>query len=99
LRQQITTAPKLGDSGPLHPLPLGWVLNISHNPSTTWRPITLTPGRTLLALLENTVAVRKQSELTIKTLKAAVGPAIGFQGERADAGSAARVILRLLASN
>jgi hypothetical protein len=96
LGKQIATAPKLGDSGPLDPLPLGWVLNIRHNPAGTWQPEALTPGRTLLALLENTVAVRRQSELTIKTLKSALVRAIGFQAERAEAASAARAILLLL---
>jgi hypothetical protein len=97
LRQRVATAPKLGDSGPLDSLALGWVWNIRHNPAGTWQPMELTPGRTLLALLENTVAVRRQSELTIKTLKSALDRAIGFQAERADAASAARAILRLLA--
>ncbi len=99
LRQPIAVAPKLGDGGPLDPLPLGWVLNIRHNPAATWRPRALTPGQTLLALLENTVAVRRQSELTVKTLKTALGAAIGFLSERAEAGGAARAIIRLLASN
>jgi hypothetical protein len=33
LRRQIAAAPKLGDSGPLHPLPLGWVFEHSSQPS------------------------------------------------------------------
>lgn len=98
LQQQIAAVPELGDGGRRDPLPLGWVLNIRHNPAATWRPRALTPGQTLLALLENTVAVRRQSELTIRTLKIALGSANGFQAERADAGSAARAIFRLLAS-
>ncbi len=58
LRQQIAPVPKLSYGGPLDPLALGWVLNIRYNPLGTWRPRALTPGQMLLALLENTVAVR-----------------------------------------
>jgi hypothetical protein len=96
LRQQIGSLPRLHYGGPLDSLPLGWVLNIRYDPLGIWRPRALTPGQTLLALLENTVAVRRQSELTVQTLKAAVSSAAGWQAERADASSAAGDILRLL---
>jgi hypothetical protein len=77
-------------------LPVGLVLKTRYNPAGTWQPQVLTPGEALLALLENTVAVRSQSELSVKTLKCAVTSAIGLQSERADAASAARHILQLL---
>ena len=96
LGQQIASLPTLRYGGPLDPLPLGWVLSIRYNPLGTGRPRALTPGQTLLALLENTVAVRRQSELTVQTLKAAVSSATGWQADRADAATAARDILQLL---
>jgi hypothetical protein len=99
LQQMVTTLPKLPPGTPLQPLPLGWVLNIRYNPAGTWRPGALTPGQTLLALLENTVAVRRQSESTIKILKTAVGFAAGWNSERAGATKAAQDILQFLDRN
>lgn len=90
------SVPTMNYSGRLHPLPLAWVLHIRYNPAGTWQPRTLTPGQMLLALLENTVAVRRQSELTVRTLKSAIRQAAGWQAERADAMSAAENILELL---
>jgi hypothetical protein len=98
-QQNSAAIPKSGETGPLPPLPLGWVLNIQYNPAGNWRPTALTRGQMLLALLGNTVAVRRQSELTIQTLKAAVGSAQGWHSDRADAMSAAQDILQLLDRN
>jgi hypothetical protein len=79
---------------PLHP---GWVLHLRYREGATWNPTALTPGQTLLAMLENTVAVRRQSELTLRTLKLAVEPAIGWQSERGDTAIAAADVLRTVA--
>jgi hypothetical protein len=99
LRQHAAPVPKISYDGPLDPRPLGWILNIRYNPAGTWRPRALTPGQVLLALLENTVAVRRQSELTVRTLKSAIRQASGWQAERADAMRAAEDILELLDRN
>ncbi len=99
LRQQVTALPRFQQSAALPPLPLGWVWNIRYEPAGTWRPSALTPGQTLLALLENTVAVRRQSELTVKILKTALGFAAGWHSERAGATRAAQDILQFLDRN
>lgn len=88
--------PLPANSASLCPLPIGLVLKTRYNPVATWRPQSLTPGETLLALLENTVAVRSQSELSIRTLKHAVISATGLQSERANAAETAQAILQLL---
>jgi hypothetical protein len=80
----------------LPPLPIGLVVNAHYNPNAPWQPRQLTLGETLLAMLENTVAVRRQAEFSISALKNAVASAIGLQCERADAASAARSILQLI---
>jgi hypothetical protein len=95
-QEHLPAIPKPSETGPLPPLPLGWVWNIQYNPAGNWRPTPLTRGQMLLALLGNTVAVRRQSELTIKTLKAAVGSAEGWHSDRKDAMSAAQDILQFL---
>jgi hypothetical protein len=83
-------------SDSLPPLPLGQVFNLRYAPAAVWEPRPLTPGQTLLALLENTVAVRRQSELTLSTLRLAIAPAAGWQSERGDAAAAALEILQLI---
>jgi hypothetical protein len=76
------------------PLPVGLILSTRYDPAGVWQPRRLTPGRTLLTLLENTVAVRRQAELSVRTLKNTVASAIGLQSKRADAVSAAQNILQ-----
>jgi hypothetical protein len=83
-------------SNDLPPLSLGLVLNTRYSPDAVWRPRTLTSGETLLALVENTVAVRRQAELTIRVLKNAVMPAIGLQSERPEAAITADHLLNLI---
>jgi hypothetical protein len=83
-------------NGSLCPLPVGLVLNTRYSPAGSWKPRLLTPGETLLALLQNTVAVRRQAELSIKALKNTVASAIGWESERADAAGAADEILNLI---
>lgn len=80
----------------LEPIPLAWVMNLRFREGAVWSPQELTPGQTLLALLENTVAVRRQSELTLRTLKLAVEQAKGWQSERGDAPHAALEVLRMM---
>jgi hypothetical protein len=80
----------------LEPLQPAWIMNLRYRPDGVWNPQELTPGQTLLALLENTVAVRRQSELTLRTLKLAVGSATGWQSERGEAGDVIREIVRLM---
>jgi len=83
----------------LEPLQAAWIMNLRYRPDGVWDPRELTPGQTLLALLENTVAVRRQSELTLRTLGLAVGSSIGWQSERGEADNATREIVRLMDAN
>ncbi len=84
------------DGEDLEPLQPAWIMNLLYRPDGAWDPKELTPGQTLLALLKNTVAVRRQSELTLKTLKLAVESAMGWQSQRGDADAAAREIVQLM---
>jgi hypothetical protein len=83
----------------LKPLQPAWIMNLRYRPNGVWDPRELTPGQTLLALLENTVAVRRQSELTLRTLGLAVESAIGWQSDRGEADNATREIIRLMDAN
>jgi len=83
----------------LEPLQPAWIMNLRYRPDGIWDPKDLTPGQTLLALLENSVAVRRQSELTLRTLRLAVEPAMGWQSARGEADNATREIVRLMDAN
>ncbi|MBB6147449.1 hypothetical protein HNQ77_005447 [Silvibacterium bohemicum] len=78
----------------LLPLPVGLVLCTKFDQTGVWQPRLLTEGETLLALLQNTVAVRQQAELSIHALKNAVVSAIGLESDRGDAGYATQHIVR-----
>lgn len=83
----------------LEPLQAAWIMNLVYRPDGAWEPRRLTPGQTLLALLKNTVAVRRQSELTLGTLKLAVQSAAGWQSQRGEADIATSEIVRLMDAN
>ena len=83
----------------LEPLQPAWIMNLRYRPNGVWDPRELTHGQTLLALLENTVAVRRQSELTLRTLGLAVESTIGWQSERGGADDTTREIVRLMDTN
>jgi hypothetical protein len=77
-------------------LPVGWVFGLRYSPDAAWKPKRLTAGQMLLTLLGNTVAVRRQSELTVSFLKRALGSATGLQSERGEAALAAEQIVRMI---
>jgi len=87
------------DGEAIEPLQPSWIMNLRYRPDGVWDPKELTPGQTLLALLESTVAVRRQPELTLRTLGLAVESAIGWQSERGEADNATREIVRLMDAN
>jgi hypothetical protein len=83
----------------LEPLQPAWIMNLRYLPGGMWDPRELTPGQTLLALLENTVAVRRQSELTLRTLGLALESTIGWQSERGEADNTTQEIVQLMDAN
>lgn len=77
------------------PLPVRMVVVAQYAPGAEWRPRRLSPGETVLALLENTVAVRSRPADTLKTLTAAVTDAEALGGMRGDAVPLAEQLLAL----
>jgi hypothetical protein len=71
------------------------VVVAQYAPGAEWRPRRLSPGETVLALLENTVAVRSRPADTLKTLTAAVTDAEALGGMRGDAVPLAEQLLAL----
>ena len=59
-----------------------------------WRPIRLSPGRGLLALIAHTVPVRRRPAASLVALRAALAPAVVVRGSRGEAADAAKALLR-----
>jgi len=76
--------------------PVGLVISTRHVAGARWRPTPMSPGETVLALLENTVAARRRPADALRMLGAAVAKARALRGVRGDA---ARVAEQILASS
>ena len=67
------------------PLPVGLILAARYEAGARWRPRTLSPGRAMLALLDNTVQVRTQPQAAMQILQKAAMSAGAFQSKRGEA--------------
>jgi len=88
-----TPVESLGGQIGVEPLPAGLVVITEYRPKATWQPRPLTPGQALLALMDNTVAARRNPAHSMPILKQAVTGAIALKSKRGEAGD---VALRLL---
>lgn len=79
------------------PLPVAVVLSTHYEEAASWRPRVLTPARTLMALLDNTVAARKDPAISLPILRQVVGQAKGIKTRRGEASQVAQKILDLVA--
>ncbi len=68
----------------------------SYRRGRSWRPVRLTPGRGLLALVAHTVPVRRRTEASLQALRQVVGQALVLKGPRGEAGETAGALLRRL---
>lgn len=89
-----TPVEALGGQTGAEPLPVGLIIVTEYQPEATWRPRQLTPGQTLLALMDNTVAARRNPAHSMPILKQAITAAIALKSKR---GEAEEVAPRLLA--
>ena len=78
------------------PLPVGLIAFTSYRRGRRWRPVRLTTGRGLLALVAHTVAVRRRTEASLRALRQTVAPALVLKGLRGEAGETAGALLRRL---
>ena len=88
-------ASELGASVGKQPLPLGCVIVTQFVPEATWRPRQLSPGRTALKILSNTVTARKDPDTALAVLARAVDNAVCFRSKRGEAAAVAPRILAL----
>ncbi|HEX3085147.1 MAG TPA: hypothetical protein VHP99_11525 [Pyrinomonadaceae bacterium] len=67
------------------PLPVGVVVSTRFQDGAHFRPRKLSPGKTVLELLANTVSARSQPEMALSYLTKSVTPATAFKGVRGEA--------------
>jgi hypothetical protein len=80
----------------VEPLPLGLVVVTEYQSEARWRPRKLTPGQALLALMDNTVAARREPAYSMPILKQAVAGAVTIKSKRGEAKKIAPVLLARL---
>jgi hypothetical protein len=75
----------LGAVRGIESLPLGLVVVTQYCAGGEWRPRVLSPGRALLALLANTVSVRRQPDFALATLQRAMANTLAIESCRGEA--------------
>ncbi len=77
----------------VEPLPLGLVVATRYRPGACWRPRSLSCGESALALLRNTVPVRRRPEAVLNVLEKVALAARALRGVRGEAADAAGAVL------
>jgi hypothetical protein len=78
------------------PLPVGLVAVTQYQQGATWRPRPLSAAQALLALMDNTVAARREPSFTMPILREALLGATCIQSKRSEANRVAQALLRKL---
>ena len=84
----------LGGSRGVEPLPLGFIVVTQYRSGAEWQPYRLSPGKALLALLRNTVSIRRRPHSCLSTLCNVVTSAVAVQSVRGEADEIAPLLLR-----
>ncbi len=93
---QKTPVETLGGQVGSEPLPVGLVVVTAYQPGARWRPRALSAGRALLALMDNTVAARREPSYSMPILRATVTGTTVVRSKRGEARAVARALLRRL---
>lgn len=80
-------------------LPVGLVVVTEYREGARWQPRVLTPGRAMLALMDNTVAARRGPEISMPVLKQVVTRATAIKSKRGEAKQVAASLLNLIQAN
>jgi len=78
------------------PLPVGLVVVTNYADGARWQPRPLTAGRALMALLDNTVAARRDPATSLPILQQVVSRATSIKSKRGDASAVTTPILEQL---
>lgn len=87
---------ELGGRSGRRPLPVGLIVQSHYRPGARWRPRRLSPGKGIMGLLANTVAVRQQPRFALATLTRAAGRVPVVESARGEASEVAGELLREL---
>jgi hypothetical protein len=91
-----TPVEAIGGRAAKHPLPVGLVLVSSYKEGANWKPRTLTPGRGMLALLDNTVNALHVPERCISSIQKVVTQAPVVKTSRGECAAVVPRLLRML---
>jgi hypothetical protein len=93
----VPTLPEsLGAPVGLEAIPVAAVVMTGYAEGATWQPRVLSPGQAMLALIDNTVAIRRIPKEALEVLRRVTLNAVCVRTPRGDASEAARHILDLL---
>ena len=87
---------ELGGSAGQEPLPVGLIAVTEYRAGARWRPRSLSPGRAMLALMENTVAARREPQFSLPILQRVASGAEAVKSKRGEADAIARQLLESL---
>jgi hypothetical protein len=96
ISQEEVPPEAFGASQGTEPLPVGLVLVGRFREGRRWRPRELSPGRAILALLDNAVAARRAPARVLATLEKVVARARVLKGDRGEASETAGRVLDAL---
>lgn len=96
--QERLSAEEIGGRSGAKPLPAGLVVLTTYKEGTRWRPRPLTSGQGALALLDNTVSVRRQPERALAIIQQVASQAVVIKGNRGEASGVAQELLRFIES-
>jgi len=91
-----TPVESLGGQTGVEPLPVGLVVVTHYQPRARWRPQTLSPAQAMLALMDNTVAARREPAYSMPVLREVAMAARVVQSKRGEAKRVAPALLQLL---
>lgn len=97
LSPRRVSAEELGGVTGSAPLPVGLVALTKYRPGARWRPQPVTPGKAMMELLNNTVAILRQPEKTLSVLHQAIPWARFLKGFRGEAEEMAESLLQAAA--
>lgn len=78
------------------PLPIGLIVHTQYQPGAKWKPIQISSGQAMLALLDNTVVARLRPSFALPILANAVSSALSIEGQRSSADEVTDALLQRL---
>ena len=87
---------ELGGTAGTKPLSVGLIVHAQYEAGVEWKPVAMSKGQAVLALLDNTVVARTRPQFALSVLPRTVSNAFGIAGKRGEAAEVAEALLRQL---